>query len=170
VSGPDHCQRSLKLRGNFLFSSPVVHITASGRANRSEGASTDAFEGNKDDGPAETRVDPPGDSDSLDRARASKLRGRSRRQEPQESSPLSPTSHEVDSKAGAGQALRDPEDQAKGASPGPRSRGEWTVTARWPGAGDATPALPTGRFVVRSPKEHARRSGRPDGWGRNPDP
>lgn len=70
--------------------------------------------------------------------------------------------------AGAGQALRHPEDPAKGESPGSRSRGEWTVTARWPGVDDATSALPTGRFVVRSPKEHAPAERPTRRAGRNP--
>ena len=70
--------------------------------------------------------------------------------------------------AGAGQVLQDPGDQSKDASPGRRSRGEWTVAARRPGVSVATLTLPTGRVVVRSPKERARRNGRPDAWGATP--
>jgi hypothetical protein len=40
--------------------------------------------------------------------------------------------------------LKDPEDPAKGESPGRRSRGDGTATARWPGASEATLATADG--------------------------
>ena len=102
------------------------------------------------------------------RTRASKLRGRSRRREPQESSPLSPTPHGVDSRRALARCFNTPGTRRRARARAEGRGGNGRSPRGGPASSVATLTLPTGRVVLRSPQERAWRSGRPDAWGATP--